>query len=146
MNKFSLLVENKESKKYFKIKSEINLAIESSNEGEALYASDLTLSSIDSQFGFTAKKVEEISKEEYDELLVENCAVISSAFSCGNDEEEDDWDKLSDEDKALKYWDTLFGDKSPTSAQKLEFYHNMRSAGIKEEVLSNLLRDKLLGK
>ena len=76
MKKFSRLVEGVESKKYFKVTSELNLAIEADNQGEASYISDLTLSSIDGQSGYNIKKIEETTKEEYDELLIESKSEI----------------------------------------------------------------------
>lgn len=76
MNKFSRLVEGVESKKYFKVISEINLAIEADNQGEASYVSDLTLSSIEGQSGYSIKSIEETTKEEYDELLIESKSEI----------------------------------------------------------------------
>ncbi len=76
MKKFSRLVEGYETKKYFKIKSELNLAIEADNDGEASYISDLTLSSIDGQSGYTIQSIEETTKEEYDELMIESLRTI----------------------------------------------------------------------
>jgi len=77
MKKFSRIVEGIESKKYFKIKSELSLAIEAENQGEAEYVSDLTLSAIDGQSGYNIQSIEETTKEEYDELIIENRRTIT---------------------------------------------------------------------
>ena len=72
MNKFSILVENVESQQYFKIKSEIDLIVEASSEGEASYIADSTLASVKGQSGYNISSVEQTNKEEFFELMENN--------------------------------------------------------------------------
>ena len=65
MKQFSKLLENYETKKYFKVKCEVELIISSDNKGEAECISDFDLSSIKSQSKFKIKSVSEIDKDEY---------------------------------------------------------------------------------
>jgi hypothetical protein len=143
MNKFSKIVEQLENKKYFKAKAEIDISTESDNEGEASYVIDSTLASINGQSGYNIKIIEEISKEEYNELLIESTTISGDEYYGRpiSDNEE-----LSDEEKVLKTWEAEFGDRTPTSTEKMEFYHQLRSAGIDGILIHSVLSDKLFGK
>lgn len=57
MNKFSKLIENIETKRQFKIIAQIELSIEASNEGEASYIADSTLSSLKNQSNYTISSI-----------------------------------------------------------------------------------------
>lgn len=139
MNKFSILVENVESQQYFKIKSEIDLIVEASSEGEASYIADSTLASVKGQSGYNISSVEQTNKEEFSELM-ENRDPFGRPVFVSQEEE------LTEEDKVLKYWEALFGDKMPTATEKLEFYHTMRTAGHDGILIHKVMNDKLLGK
>ena len=65
MKKFtSLLLEN-ETKKYFEILAKINLIVEACSEGEAGYLADSILGGIEEQSDFIVQNISEISEEEY---------------------------------------------------------------------------------
>jgi hypothetical protein len=143
MNKFSILVENVESQQYFKIKSEIDLIVEASSEGEASYIADSTLASVKGQSGYNISSVEQTNKEEFSELMENN--VLRDPFGrpvfVSQDSQEE-----TEEEKVLNYWEALFGDKMPTATEKLEFYHRMRTAGHDGILIHKVMNDKLLGK
>jgi len=143
MNKFSILVENVESQQYFKIKSEIDLIVEASSEGEASYIADSTLASVKGQSGYNISSVEQTNKEEFFELMENN--VLRDPFGrpvfVSQDSQEE-----TEEEKVLNYWEALFGDKMPTATEKLEFYHTMRTAGHDGILIHKVMNDKLLGK
>jgi hypothetical protein len=61
MKKFTKIVENKELKSQFKISIQVDLIIEASNEGEASYIADSTISSIKNQSKYTIFNIEEIN-------------------------------------------------------------------------------------
>jgi hypothetical protein len=133
MNKFTKLVERIESKKYFRIKSEVELAIESENEGEAGYTADSELGSIESQIEFHISEISEIRKDEYDKLfLLESYDVI-------NQMDKD----TTPEQKIILTWESEFGLTSPTTTQKMEFYHQMRQAGFDGVIIMNALKDRI---
>lgn len=139
MNKFSILVENVESQQYFKIKSEIDLIVEASSEGEASYIADSTLASVKGQSGYNISSVEQTNKEEFGELMENRDPFGRPVFDLQKEE-------LTEEEKVLKYWEALFGDKMPTATEKLEFYHTMRTAGHDGILIHKVMNDKLLGK
>lgn len=59
MKKFSKIIEGLEGPKQFKVTAQIELTIEASNEGEASYIADSSLSSLKNQSSYTISKVEE---------------------------------------------------------------------------------------
>jgi hypothetical protein len=61
MKKFTLLTEQSENKKTYKVLVTLELEIESENEGEAGYISDSILSSIKEQVNYTIDNIEEKS-------------------------------------------------------------------------------------
>lgn len=64
MNKFTKILEQFESEKYFKVNAQIELTIKASNEGEASYIADSSLASIKNQTEYTIDNISDISKEE----------------------------------------------------------------------------------
>ena len=68
MKKFTKLVENIESEKYFKVIAEIELVFKSDNEGEAGYLADSELGSLESQIDFRISDILEVSEDEYKQM------------------------------------------------------------------------------
>lgn len=133
MRKFTKLVESVESEKFFKVKCELDFTIKASNQGEASYIADEELSSLKNQSGYSIKEVSETTEDQFN-VLSESAGI---GFQ-GQEEEE-----LSDEEKVLKSWDVEFGDRMPTATEKLEFYHQLRSAGIDGILILDILKGKL---
>lgn len=143
MDKFSLIVENTENQKYFKVRSEVDLVIQATSEGEASYIADSTLASIKGQSGYNIGGVEEVNKEEFGELM-ENIRrdTFGRPIIVGEPEEE------TDEEKIINTWGALFGDdlnqgRIPTETEKMEFYRRMRNAGI-DGILIHRVISKIL--
>lgn len=66
MKKFTKIIENNESKRQFKVTVQVEFTIEASNEGEASYIADSTISSLKNQSEYTISNIEEISNLDKD--------------------------------------------------------------------------------
>jgi hypothetical protein len=66
MKKFTKIIENVESKRQFKVTVQVEFTIEASNEGEASYIADSTISSLKNQSEYTISNIEEISNLDKD--------------------------------------------------------------------------------
>jgi len=132
MRKFTKLVESLEGEKFFKVKCELDFTIKASNQGEASYIADEELSSLKNQSGYAIKEISETTEDEFN--------VLSESYGIGFQDQEEE---LTDEEKVLKSWDVEFGDRMPTSTEKLEFYHQLRSAGIDGILILDILKRKL---
>jgi hypothetical protein len=134
MKKFTKIVENIEESKYFKIKSEIEMVVKSNNEGEAAYISDSILSSIKGQSGYNIKSIEEVNQMEIDESV----DPFGRPIIHREPEEE-----MSQRDIILKTWEAEFGDRKPTTIEKMEFYRQLRNAGIDGILIFDVLKNKI---
>lgn len=145
MKKFTKVLENIENSRYYEVFTDVKLFIKASNEGEAAYKSDSILGSIESQIDFSIKLIEEISKEEYQKYF-ENASEESNAAYLYRDKYRIYHnDEYIDEEKVLKTWESLFGNRTPNPSEKMEFYHRMRQAGIEGDLIIKILKNKLLG-
>lgn len=63
MKKFTKIVEQVESSKYFKIKIDIELLIPANNQGEASYIADTTIAGMKNISEYVISSVEETEKE-----------------------------------------------------------------------------------
>ncbi len=134
MKKFTKILENQNSEKFYEISAEIKLMIKSENEGEAGYMSDSILGGIKEHIDFTIQDISEVSKEEYQQHF-ENMEY----YPYKNQGVEE----YTDEEKILKTWEALFGDSHPTTQQKMEFYHRMRESGIEGMLVFKVLKRKI---
>jgi len=132
MKKFSQILENINNQKYFEISAEIKLVVSAENEGESGYLADSILGGVEEQADFTIQNIVEISKEDYQKHF--------EAYGIGFDSEDIE---ETDEEKILKTWQAEFGDKTPTTTEKMEFYHQMRNAGFDGFVIMNTLDRKI---
>lgn len=66
MKKFSKILENASEDKYYLIEAKIQIRVKASNDGEASYIADSTLSGIQYQNQYTIDNISEITKEEFD--------------------------------------------------------------------------------
>jgi hypothetical protein len=124
MRSFSRLVENLESKKFYKIETSLDLVLKAENEGEAGYLADKTLKGIDSQYDFQILNIEEVTKDQYNELVVTEKISLTG-------------------DRILNSWNKIFGDKSPSLLEKMEFYHLMRTRGFESSTIESALEGKI---
>ena len=124
MRSFSRLVENLESKKFFKIETSLDLVIKSESEGDAGYLAERVLKGIDEQCGFEIMNIEEVSKDDYNELVVTEKISLTG-------------------DRILNSWNKIFGDKQPNILEKMEFYHLMRIRGFEMSTIESALEGKI---
>lgn len=135
MKKFTKILENIESGRFYEVFAELKILIKAENEGEAGYISDSILGSIENQVDFTIQMIQETTKEEYQKYFEGYYGRI----------EDHSEDEVSDEEKVLKTWEAEFDDRTPSSIEKMEFYHKMRSIRIGSELIMKILKNKLLG-
>ena len=144
MNKFTFIVEKLENQRYYKIKADVDLSIKAESKGEASYISDSTLASIDNQSGYNINVIEEISEDEYAKLN-ENVNDKSDPFGrpfTFEPENTDVWENWTDDKKMMNYYETLFGDRTPSGVEKMEFYHKMRQNNIDKDLIYKFLSQK----
>jgi hypothetical protein len=123
MRNFSKLIEQLESKKYFKVSAEIELAFETENEGECGYLADSDLGSVESQVSYNISNIEEISKEEYEELSLTPIDESLSDYINSLDKD------MTPSKKLQMAW------QNKENIDKYEFYHQMRNLGYDSEVI-----------
>lgn len=134
MKRFSKLVESIESEKYFKVSAQIELIFKSENEGEAGYLADSELGSLESQIDFRISDISEVSQDEYKKLtLTESYGVFVGDLP----------KEMTPEQKILATWESEFGNRTPTTTEKMEFYHQMRESGFDRMVIIDTLKDKI---
>ncbi len=128
MNKFSKIVENFVSKKFYKVTSKVELFIHAENEGEAGYLADSDLGGLELPSNFQISDISEITKDEY------KLASMSESYL----------NSLGKTNESISIsWENKFGEDNPTLNQKLEFYHLLRQAGHDKETILNTLKGRL---
>jgi hypothetical protein len=65
MKKFSKILENQKSERYYKVSAQIELLVIAANEGEASYLGDSILSSVTNKSEYIINNLEEITEEEF---------------------------------------------------------------------------------
>jgi len=122
MKKFSKIVESMDSKNY-KIEANLELIVESENEGEAGYIADSILGGIEEQFSYNIINIEETT-----ESIKENIQGPTD---------------LTTEEQIELEWEKEFKDKSPiTQTEKAEWYHQMRMRGFDGILIFNVIGDR----
>ena len=128
MNKFSKIVENFVSKKFYKVTSQVELLIQAENEGEAGHLADSDLGGLELLSDFKISDISEISKDEFRE------STMSESYLS----------KLGKTNESIIVsWENKFGEKKPTQSQKMEFYHLLRQSGHDKETILDTLKGKL---
>jgi hypothetical protein len=128
MNKFSKIVENFVSKKFYKATCQVELVIQAENEGEAGQLVDSDLGGLDYLSDFRINDISEISKDEYKETT------MSESYL----------NKLGKVNESIIVsWENKFGDKKPSQSQKMEFYHLLRQSGHDKETILDTLKGRL---
>ena len=133
MRKFTNLIIESENEKEFKVDAQVQLVIKASSEGEAAYIADSTLSSIKNQSEYTINKIDELSGiAEHMELYPGKQGNLGQ-------------DNITPEEQIEKAWESEFGNRTPSSTEKLEFYHDLRKMGFDGILIHKVLKNKLLG-
>ena len=129
MKLFSKLVESNQSDSLYKIQADIQLNLKAKNQGEASYLADSILAAVKNQSEYTINSVEEMSEMEIQESLNLDLDNIPA--------------DLTPEDKIMTAWNNTFADKTPNETEKMEFYHQLRSAGFDGIVIFDVLKGKI---
>jgi len=124
MRSFSRLVENLESKKFYKIQTKMDLVIKAEDATQASVLAEQTSNRFDSKSDFQILKVQEVTKDEYNNLLVNEKISLTG-------------------DRILNSWNKVFGDKNPSLLEKMEFYHLMRLRGFESSTIESALEGKI---
>jgi len=128
MNKFSKIVENFVSKKFYKATCQVELVIQAENEGEAGQLVDSDLGGLEYLSDFRISDISEISKDEFKETT------MSESYL----------NKLGKTNESIiSSWENKFGEKKPTQSQKMEFYHLLRQSGHDKETILDTLKGRL---
>jgi hypothetical protein len=140
MKKFTRLVEQIESERYYKISTEVDLILKAENDGEAGYLADSELGSIENHSEFRIVNIEEITEEEYKFLrITEAISTEIGSHEVVNDEPKEP----SASEQILSEWTTEFGNRTPSAIEKFEFYRKMREQKYDADVIMDTLKDKI---
>jgi len=133
MKKFSKVLESLNSRKFYKIEANIELIVEADNEGEAGHLGDSILGSIEDQFTYTI-----INVDETEDRMVESSGMELYPGKQGPQPN----DNRTPEENIELMWEAEFGDRVPTSTEKMEWYHQMRKMGYDGIIIFNTLKNK----
>lgn len=124
MRSFSKLVKNLESQKFYKIQTKLDLVLKADDAKEASIIAEKTTNQFDSKCDFEILKVQEVTKDEYNDLIVTEKISLTG-------------------DRILNSWNKFFGDKKPSLLEKMEFYHLMRLRGFESSTIKSALEGKI---
>lgn len=130
MKKFTKVLEQIENGRFFKVDAQVQLIVPAENEGEAGYLSDSILSSIEYGSNYQLMNI-----DETDERLDENVGLTGKQPAQGPTD-------LTSDEVIEKSWEDAFGDKTPTTQEKMDWYHNMRNQGFDGVQIFNVLKHK----
>jgi hypothetical protein len=77
MRSFSKLVNNLESKKFYKVQTKLDLVLRANDIKEASFLAEESTQSFNEKSDFQILKVQEVTKNEYNELLVNDTLYIN---------------------------------------------------------------------
>jgi hypothetical protein len=124
MRSFSKLVNNLESKKFYKVQTKLDLVLRANDIKEASFLAEESTQSFNEKSDFQILKVQEVTKNEYNELLVNEKISLTG-------------------DRILNSWNKFFGDNNPSILEKMEFYHLMRIRGFESSTIQSALEGKI---
>jgi hypothetical protein len=124
MRSFSKLVNNLESKKFYKVQTKLDLVLRANDIKEASLLAEESTQSFNEKSDFQILKVQEVTKNEYNELLVNEKISLTG-------------------DRILNSWNKFFGDNNPSILEKMEFYHLMRIRGFESSTIQSALEGKI---
>lgn len=124
MRSFSKLVEKFESKKFFKIQTKLDLVLKADDPKHASMLAEKTTNEFDSKSDFQILSVQEVTKDEYNNLIINERISLTG-------------------DRILNSWNKVFGEKTPSILEKMEFYHMMRVRGFESSTIEAALEGKI---
>jgi hypothetical protein len=128
MKKFSKIFDSFISKKFYKATCQVELILEADTDGDAGKLVDSDLGGLEYLSDFKIEEISEISKDEYKEKTLTESTLTKKGIT---------------NESIISSWDNKFGEKTPSSSQKMEFYHLLRSAGHSKETILDSLKGKL---
>ena len=131
MKKFSKVLEEIQNERFFKVDAQVQLIVPAENEGEAGYLSDSILSSIEYSSNYQLMNI-----DETDERLDENMELYP-----GKQPDQGPTDLTNDE-VIEKSFEAEFGGRTPTTQEKMEWYHNMRKEGFDGIQIFKVLKNR----
>jgi hypothetical protein len=133
MKKFTKILEDKNNSLFYKVYSKIELIIEAENEGEAGYKSDSILASIENIYNYEIQLI-----EETEDRIVENIEMYPHKRPDDSNMDSD----LTIEEQIEAMYINEFGDRNPTTTEKMEWYHQMRNMGYDGIIIFKALKSK----
>lgn len=134
MKKFSKVLEEIQNERFFKVDAQIQLIVPAENEGEAGYLSDSILSSIEYSSNYQLMNI-----DETDEKLDENMELYPGKYNMVPAQGPTD---LTNDEVIEKSFEAEFGDRTPTTQEKMEWYHNMRKEGFDGIQIFKVLKNR----
>jgi len=131
VRKFTKILEQAESGKLFKVDAQVQLIVPAENEGEAGYLSDSILSSLEYGSNYQLMNI-----DETDERLDENMELYPGKQPAQGPTD------LTNDEVIEKSWEAAFGDRTPTTQEKMEWYHGMRKEGFNGEQIFKVLKNR----
>ena len=108
MKKFSKIFDSFISKKFYKATCQVELILEADTDGDAGKLVDSDLGGLEYLSDFKIEEISEISKDEYKEKTLTESTLTKKGIT---------------NESIISSWDNKFGEKTPSSSQKMEFYH-----------------------
>jgi hypothetical protein len=102
----------------------LDLVVRANDIKEASLLAEETTQAFNEKSDFQILKVQEVTKNEYNELLVNEKISLTG-------------------DRIINSWNKVFGDKKPSLLEKMEFYHLMRIRGYESSTINSALEGKI---
>lgn len=131
MKKFSKVLEEIQNERFFKVDAQVQLIVPAENEGEAGYLSDSILSSIEYSSNYQLMNI-----DETDERLDENMELYPGKQPAQGPTD------LTNDEVIEKSFEVEFGGRTPTTQEKMEWYHNMRKEGFDGIQIFKVLKNR----
>lgn len=131
MKKFSKVLEEIQNERFFKVDAQVQLIVPAENEGEAGYLSDSILSSIEYSSNYQLMNI-----DETDERLDENMELYPGKQPAQGPTD------LTNDEVIEKSFEAEFGGRTPTTQEKMEWYHNMRKEGFDGIQIFKVLKNR----
>ena len=131
MKKFSIILEQIENGRFFKVDAQVQLIVEADNEGEAGYLADSILGSVENGANYQILNI-----DQTEERIEEHMELYPGKQGVSNEPDR------TPEEVIEMTWEAEFGDNTTTMDEKMEFYHNMRKEGYDGDVIFKALKNK----
>lgn len=131
MKRFTKILEEIENGRFFKVDAQVQLIVPAENEGEAGYLSDSILSSIEYGSNYQLMNI-----DKTDERVDENMELYPGKQPVQGPTD------LTNDEVIERSFEAEFGDRTPTTQEKMEWYHNMRKEGFDGIQIFKVLKNR----